>query len=95
MYRTELVSAGESSQAAGHLLPQFDQTDITFGAVIVGGYPPIMGEAAVVVLPVDEPAGTVVERMLHGGVLLHNRTLRARGTLKRRARTFGEPCELP
>src|SRR5512135_3095546 len=51
--RAEL--AGSDERAYGHLLPQFDHADVAFGAVVVGGYPPVSGEAQIVVLPVDQP----------------------------------------
>jgi hypothetical protein len=43
--------------AAGHSLPQFDHSDVAFGPVVVRRDPPVVGEAQVVVLAVDEPAG--------------------------------------
>src|SRR5512135_194855 len=53
--RAELAGSDERAQASGHLLPQFDHADVAFGAVVVGGYPPVGGEAQIVVLPVDQP----------------------------------------
>jgi hypothetical protein len=55
--RAELSGSGEGAQAAGHLLPEFDHADVALGAVVVGWYPPVGGEAEVVVLPVEQPAG--------------------------------------
>src|SRR3954463_5110648 len=55
--RAELFGAGESAQAAGHLLPQLNHADIALGPVVVGWYSPVGGEAEVVVLAVCGPAG--------------------------------------
>src|SRR4051794_9215726 len=55
--RAELCGSGEGAQAAGYLLPELDHADIALGSVVIGGYSPISGEAEVVVLPVEQPAG--------------------------------------
>src|SRR5437879_7725148 len=61
----ELFGSGEGAEAARHLLPELDHADVTFRAVVVGGYSPVLGEAEVVVLAVEQSAG---ERV----VLLHH-----------------------
>jgi hypothetical protein len=41
----ELFGSGEGAQATGHLLSQLDHADVSFRAVVVGGYLPVGGEA--------------------------------------------------
>src|SRR2546423_1547982 len=55
--RAEVFGSGESAQAAGDLLPELDHADVAFGAVVIGRYPPVGGEAEVVVSAVAQPAG--------------------------------------
>src|SRR5947209_10937137 len=55
--RAELLGSGEGAQAAGYLLPQLDHSYVALGAVVVGWYSPVGGEAEVVVLAVAQPAG--------------------------------------
>jgi hypothetical protein len=54
--RTELFGSGEGTQATGDLLPQLDHADVAFRSVVVG-YSPVLGEAEVVVLPIEQSAG--------------------------------------
>src|SRR6185312_16695543 len=55
--RAELLGSGEGAQAAGHLLTKLDHAYVPLRAVVVRWYSPVGGEAEVVILPVEQPAG--------------------------------------
>jgi hypothetical protein len=48
-HRGEVLGAGESAQAAGHLLLDLRHADVALGRVVVEGHPRVGGEAQVVI----------------------------------------------